>query len=200
MLSFLPQPGPSVPAVSGPWAQLSWMRKPIPPLLVSICCSSVTCTWDEFTAHWRDCFPPLSHLTNHTGLAALLCLSQDTCETKVTLTAAWQAQTSCLQSLCDLWCITGAMVISQHYIQNGLWSTLPVHVLVALSSCCCRRLDRCKFPYGSLVWGVCWGRHSQGGLLEYIFTLYILICLVYVRISELLKASRWDLFTLSPHI
>lgn len=48
------------------------------------------------------------------------------------------------------------------------------------------------------MWGVCWGRHSQGVPLEYIFTLYILICLVYVSISELVEASRWDFFYTFP--
>lgn len=65
MLPFLPRPGPSVPAVARPGAQLPQLRKPTPPtppLLVSIWCSSVACIWDESTAHWHDCFPPLSLL------------------------------------------------------------------------------------------------------------------------------------------
>lgn len=64
MLPFLPRPGPSVPAVACPGAQLPQLRKPTPSLLVSIWSSSVTCIQDESTAHRRDCFPPLSLLVS----------------------------------------------------------------------------------------------------------------------------------------
>lgn len=58
----LPWLGPSVPAVTRAAAQPPQLRKSTPPtspLPVSVWCSSVNCIWDESTAHWHDCLPPL---------------------------------------------------------------------------------------------------------------------------------------------
>lgn len=118
MLPFLPWPGPSVPAVACPGAQLPQLRKPTPPaspLLVSTWCSSVACIWDDSTAHWHDCFPPLSLLASFHKPYWTCCfaLSVSRHLSGQSDSAGWQAQASCLQSSCDLQRITGATVIAQ---------------------------------------------------------------------------------------